>query len=73
MPDSPTIVPRVTRCPALTTRLDRYETETLNPGTGSIVTEIIPATDPAKVTIPDAGARTGVPTEAEWSAPQCPP
>ena len=30
-----------------------------------MVTEIIPATDPAKVTAPDAGARTAVPTTAE--------
>jgi hypothetical protein len=37
----------------------------LNPGTGSIVTEIIPATEPANVTTPDAGARTGAPTGAE--------
>jgi len=36
----------------------------LNPGTGSIVTEIIPATEPAKVTTPDAGAWTGVPIGA---------
>jgi hypothetical protein len=33
----------------------------LNPGTGSIVTDLIPATDPAKVTLPSAGARTSVP------------
>jgi hypothetical protein len=37
----------------------------LNPGTGSIVTEIIPATEPAKVTTPETGARTRVPTDAE--------
>jgi hypothetical protein len=30
-----------------------------------MVTEIIPATEPAKVTAPDAGARTGEPTGAE--------
>lgn len=33
----------------------------MNPGTGSMVTERIPATDPAKVTRPEAGARTVVP------------
>ncbi len=37
---------------------DRYETEILKPGTASIVTDLIPATEPANVTIPDAGART---------------
>ena len=33
----------------------------MNPGTGSMVTDRIPATDPANVTRPEAGARTGVP------------
>jgi len=37
----------------------------LNPGIGSMVTEVIPATEPANVTTPDAGASTGVPTGAE--------
>jgi hypothetical protein len=34
----------------------------LNPDTGSMVTDVIPATEPVKVTIPDAGARTAVPS-----------
>ncbi len=38
-----------------------------------MVTESIPATDPAKVTRPDAGAWIGVPTGAPKSIPQCPP
>jgi hypothetical protein len=33
----------------------------LNPGTGSIVTVLMPATDPAKVTLPVAGAPTSDP------------
>jgi hypothetical protein len=33
----------------------------LKPGTGSMVTDLIPATDPAKVTLPEAGARTADP------------
>jgi hypothetical protein len=41
--------------------LDRYDTDTFSPGTGSTVTESIPATLPAKVTRPEAGARTTVP------------
>jgi hypothetical protein len=36
----------------------------LNPGTGSMVTDRIPATEPAKVTRPEAGARTAVPDGA---------
>ncbi len=42
------------------------------PVTGSMVTESIPATDPAKVTRPDVGAFSGVPTGAPKSSPQCP-
>jgi hypothetical protein len=37
----------------------------LNPGTGSMVMVFIPATDPAKVTRPAAGAPTVVPTGTE--------
>jgi hypothetical protein len=37
---------------------DRYDTETLNPGTGSMVTDLIPATEPAKVTRPEDAAWT---------------
>jgi hypothetical protein len=44
----------------------------LSPGTGSMVTDLIPATEPAKVTLPDAGAATGSPTTAAKSRPQCP-
>jgi hypothetical protein len=40
--------------------VDKYDTETLVPATGSIVTVFIPATDPANVTIPPTGARTAV-------------
>jgi hypothetical protein len=36
----------------------------LRPFNGSIVTDLVPATDPAKVTNPDAGALTGSPTSA---------
>jgi hypothetical protein len=44
---------------------DRYDTETLKPATGSMVTERIPATEPAKVIRPEAGARTTVPAGTE--------
>ncbi len=37
-----------------------------------MVTVLIPATDPAKVTLPDTGAVTGSPTSAAKSMPQCP-
>jgi len=46
----------------VTSTSDRYETDTLRPGAGSMVTVLIPATEPAKVTTPDAGAATTVPT-----------
>ena len=41
-------------------------------GTGSMVTDFIPATEPAKVTRPEAGARTTVPDGAAKSTPQWP-
>jgi hypothetical protein len=41
----------------------RKERETLNPETGSMVTVFIPATVPAKVTRPVAGALTAVPAD----------
>jgi hypothetical protein len=40
---------------------DRYDKDTLKPGTGSMVTDLVPATDPANVTTPSAGAFTEVP------------
>jgi hypothetical protein len=49
---------------------DKYDNETLKPATGSMVTERIPATEPAKVTRPEAGARTAVPTGTAKSTPQ---
>lgn len=60
----PTVCPRRTYSPVLTPTLARYESETLNPATGSIVSVLIPATDPAKVTLPEAGALTCAPTMA---------
>jgi len=39
----------------------------------SMVTLRRPATKPAKVTMPPAAARTGVPTGVAMSTPQCPP
>ena len=42
-------------------------------GTGSTVTERVPATEPAKVTEPSAGARTIDPSGAAKSTPQWPP
>ncbi|HLT98046.1 MAG TPA: hypothetical protein VK070_14805 [Acidimicrobiia bacterium] len=38
----------------------------------SMVTDRIPATEPANVTVPVTGATTGVPAEAAMSTPQCP-
>lgn len=38
-----------------------------------MVTDLIPATVPAKVTTPDAGALTSVPTGTPKSTPQWPP
>jgi hypothetical protein len=61
VPASPSPSPRATHRPVATSTLDRYETETLNPGAGSKVTVIIPATVPAKLTRPDAGAMTTAP------------
>ncbi|HEU4894967.1 MAG TPA: hypothetical protein VFT85_03935 [Acidimicrobiia bacterium] len=54
----------MTTSPVDTSTAERYDNDTLRPGTGSIVTVIIPATDPAKVTRPDVGARTPAPTSA---------
>jgi len=42
--------------------VERYDTDTLSPATGSIVTDLIPATEPANVTSPATGARTVDPT-----------
>ena len=62
IPDRPTTWPRTTRDPTGTSSEDKYETEILSPGVGSMVTVRMPATEPAKVTLPDAGALTAVPT-----------
>src|SRR5690606_18199689 len=61
-PAWPTACPLVTWSPAVTSSSDRYETDTSRPGAGSMVTVLSPATEPAKVTTPDAGAATTVPT-----------
>ena len=61
-PARPIDMPRETMAPDVTPTSDRYETDTLNPGTGSMVMVLIPATDPAKVTRPEAGATTVPPT-----------
>jgi hypothetical protein len=63
-PARPTIDPWVTTVPDLTWISDRYDNETLNPITGSMVTVFMPATDLAKVISPEIGARTGSPTSA---------
>lgn len=62
----------MTVSPELTPTADRYDTETLYPDKGSIVTVLIPATDPAKVTRPLTGAATGSPSAAAKSTPQWP-
>ena len=54
--------PRATTEPWLTSTVLRYDTDTLKPSTGSKVTDLIPATVPANVTSPSAGAMTSVPT-----------
>jgi hypothetical protein len=58
VPALPRISPRATDCPVRTATSARYDTEALRPGTGSTVTVSMPATDPAKVTLPEAGDRT---------------
>ncbi|CAN5823336.1 hypothetical protein BH23ACT4_BH23ACT4_07920 [soil metagenome] len=60
-PARPMLSPRPTTSPVATSIWLRYETETLRPDTGSMVTVFIPATDPANVTFPDAGAKMGSP------------
>ena len=65
--------PLSTRAPVLTLRSRRYDVETLTPGSGTIVAEFIPATDPANVTVPAVGARTKAPGFAAKSTPQWPP
>ena len=64
-PESPTLLPLATWSPNLADTSDKYDTETLKPATGSMVTVLIPATDPANVTRPVAGAVTSVPTGTE--------
>ncbi|MFO7298888.1 MAG: hypothetical protein DIU67_001675 [Actinomycetes bacterium] len=71
-PARPTGLPRETARPAATSTDWRYETETCTPGEGWIVTDRIPATEPAKVTVPETGATTTVPDGAARSTPQCP-
>lgn len=60
----PTTSPRATREPEATCTSLRYERDTLNPETGSIVTVLMPATEPANVTFPETGALTASPTVA---------
>lgn len=64
VPALPTGSPRRIRCPVDTQTSDRYDTEILYPGTGSIVTVFIPATEPAKVTVPETGASITSPIPA---------
>ncbi len=58
------MLPLAIHAPDVTNTSDRYESDTLKPDTGSIVAVLIPATEPAKVTRPDTGARTVSPTSA---------
>lgn len=44
----------------------------MNPGTGRMVTDLIPATEPANVTTPDVGALASSPKAAAKSTPQWP-
>ncbi|MBX5474204.1 MAG: hypothetical protein IRZ20_04245 [Thermoleophilia bacterium] len=47
---------------------------TASPSAVSIVTvRPLEGTEPAKVTVPDAGARTGAPAAAPTSIPRCSP
>jgi|GEM_PF-3586987 hypothetical protein len=63
--------PGPTRSPASTDISERYETDTFD-GPRRIVTVLVPATTPAKVTSPPIGAATSVPTSAARSIPQWP-
>jgi len=68
----PITCPRRTAAPRVTPTVARYEIDTLNPLTGWMVTDFIPATLPAKLTVPETGAATSSPTSAAKSIPQCP-
>ncbi|MDF2729013.1 MAG: hypothetical protein K0T01_799 [Acidimicrobiia bacterium] len=63
-PDRPITSPRSTLDPDDCSISDKKLNDTLNPGTGSMVTDLIPATEPAKVIRPEAGARTCEPAAA---------
>lgn len=70
-PDRPTTLPRSTRAPRTTSTAERYETDTFR-SLFWIVIDRIPATEPAKVTVPARGARTAVPAATPRSTPQWP-
>jgi hypothetical protein len=63
-PARPITWPRLTQEPSEAITEERNDTDTLKSGTGWMVTESIPATEPAKVTTPETGATTGSPWDA---------
>jgi hypothetical protein len=71
-PLHPTTDPALTREPLLTAIPERYEYDERRSPPWSTVTLSRPATGPAKVTMPDEAATTGVPNSAARSMPQCP-
>jgi hypothetical protein len=73
VPDEPSGVAVTTHSPGSTATPSRYEYEVRSPPPWSMVTDRVPATLPANVTVPAAAARTTVPGVAAKSTPQCPP
>lgn len=70
-PELPTTSPAATGVPTGIDTSQRNEVDTLVVP-DRIVTVCIPATDPAKLTVPPIGALTAVPTGAAKSTPQWP-
>lgn len=73
-PTVPTTSPSATVAPRETASAPRWVSVTASPSAVSIVTvRPLEGTEPAKVTVPDAGARTGAPAAAPTSIPRCSP
>src|SRR5580765_445902 len=73
-PIVPTPSPSATDAPFSTAMEPRCVSVTDHPPAVSIVTDLpLPGTDPAKLTVPEAGARTVTPASAPTSTPRCCP
>jgi hypothetical protein len=69
-PALPTTSPRPAHSPAAAPISVRYDSVVFMPRPWSMLTEGVPATDPAKETVPSATALTGSPGSAAKSIPQ---